>query len=191
MLEPPVGRPDSARGSVEASTVILVGLVLLILLLVGLVLLRACRSRRPAARWIGSARLAGRPAPHRHPAASAVWELAFTTPVLPPDNDPSKHHGGLDVRLVAFIDRATTTLDMADYDFDLENVANAMAGRPARRARAHGHRHRHADQRRPADPEGLQDLQAGQNPDRGRQAPADHAQQVHGRGRARGLGPGR
>ncbi len=64
-------------------------------------------------------------------AAGGLWEVAFTTPVLPPD-DPRKHTGGPDERLVALIDRATRTVDVAVYDFDLENVAQAMA-RAARR----------------------------------------------------------
>jgi phosphatidylserine/phosphatidylglycerophosphate/cardiolipin synthase-like enzyme len=73
-----------------------------------------------------------RPAGSPSPAAGAGWEVGFTTPVQPPDADPSKHRGGLDTRLVALMDRAMTTLDVADYDFDLADVADAMA-RAARR----------------------------------------------------------
>ncbi len=56
----------------------------------------------------------------------APWEVAFTTPIRPPD-DPSRHVGGIDTRLVRLMDTATRTLDVASYDFDLANVADAMA----------------------------------------------------------------
>ena len=59
--------------------------------------------------------------------ASDEWQVAFTAPVSPPDNDPAKHHGSLDDKLVGLMNRATRTLDVADYDFDLANVAQAMA----------------------------------------------------------------
>ncbi len=57
-------------------------------------------------------------------AQTAPWEVAFTSPLVP--DDRSAHHGGLDARLVALMDRATRTLDVADYDFDLRDVAEAM-----------------------------------------------------------------
>lgn len=63
---------------------------------------------------------------------TADWQVAFTSPISPPDDDPFLHQGGLDVKLVELMDRATRTLDVADYDFDLANVAEAMA-RAARR----------------------------------------------------------
>jgi phosphatidylserine/phosphatidylglycerophosphate/cardiolipin synthase-like enzyme len=98
----------------------LLGLVLLVILIlvIGVVLLLS--GPLPPLTVPGPV---GSPAP----AAGEVWEVAFTTPVLPPDNDPSKHRGGLDARLVALMDRATTTLDVAGYDFDLANAADAMA----------------------------------------------------------------
>ncbi len=40
---------------------------------------------------------------------------------------PEYHHGGIDAQLVEFLNTATTTIDMAVYDFDLENVAQALA----------------------------------------------------------------
>jgi len=49
----------------------------------------------------------------------------FTDPKYP--DDPRNHQGGLDEKLVALMDRARETLDVADYDFDLANVADAMA----------------------------------------------------------------
>jgi phosphatidylserine/phosphatidylglycerophosphate/cardiolipin synthase-like enzyme len=52
------------------------------------------------------------------------YELHFTAPVYP--DNPANHKDGLDVHLVALMDKATKTLDVADYDFDLANVADAM-----------------------------------------------------------------
>ncbi len=53
------------------------------------------------------------------------YRLAFTAPQYP--DNPANHKGGLDTKLVALIDGATTSVDVADYDFDLFNVADAMA----------------------------------------------------------------
>src|SRR2546429_32617 len=64
----------------------------------------------------------------------ASWyEVFFTTPRYP--DKPEYHHGGLDEKLVAFINTATKTIDLADYDFDLENVARALAQAAARGVR--------------------------------------------------------
>lgn len=52
------------------------------------------------------------------------YELHFTAPVYP--DNPANHTNGLDVHLVTLMDKATKTLDVADYDFDLANVADAM-----------------------------------------------------------------
>jgi phosphatidylserine/phosphatidylglycerophosphate/cardiolipin synthase-like enzyme len=74
------------------------------------------------------------PAPQTAPAASASWyELYFTTPVYP--DSPGTRRGGIDEKLVAFIDTARVTIDAADYDFDLENVASALARAKARGVR--------------------------------------------------------
>ena len=60
------------------------------------------------------------------PGASGSWyQLYFTEPRYP--DDPKNHQGGIDEKLVALMDRAQRTLDVADYDFDLKNVADAMA----------------------------------------------------------------
>ncbi|MCX6049568.1 MAG: phospholipase D-like domain-containing protein [Chloroflexi bacterium] len=57
---------------------------------------------------------------------TAPWyEVYFTTPRYP--DKPEYHHGSLDEHLVEFINTATQTIDLADYDFDLENVATALA----------------------------------------------------------------
>ncbi len=52
------------------------------------------------------------------------YELRFTAPKYP--DDPANHRDGLDATLVRFMDSATRTLDVADYDFDLAPVADAM-----------------------------------------------------------------
>ena len=59
-------------------------------------------------------------------AARSSWYEFYTTNPKYPD-DPADHRGGLDARLVALMDRAQTSLDVADYDFDLADVADAMA----------------------------------------------------------------
>src|SRR5579884_3842910 len=60
------------------------------------------------------------------PSATRSWyEIYFTDPKYP--DNPSNHHGGLDEKIVAFMDRAQKIPDVADYDFDLQNVAEAMA----------------------------------------------------------------
>ncbi|MGI8422998.1 MAG: phospholipase D-like domain-containing protein [Chloroflexota bacterium] len=65
------------------------------------------------------------------PAAAGPWyELYFTSPHYP---DRAEHRkGGVDEKLVALIDATQKTLDMAIYDFDLQNVARAMARAHAR-----------------------------------------------------------
>lgn len=52
------------------------------------------------------------------------YQLYFTAPKYP--DNPANHKGGLDEKLVALIDTAKTSVDVADYDFDLANVADAM-----------------------------------------------------------------
>jgi phosphatidylserine/phosphatidylglycerophosphate/cardiolipin synthase-like enzyme len=53
------------------------------------------------------------------------YRLAFTAPQYP--DNPANHKGGLDTKLVALIDSAKVSVDVADYDFDLMDVADAMA----------------------------------------------------------------
>ena len=59
------------------------------------------------------------------PVAGDWYEVRFTRPLIP--DDRSRHRGGPDEALVALMDKATKTLDVASYDFDLANVAAAMA----------------------------------------------------------------
>lgn len=53
------------------------------------------------------------------------YDVYFSTPKYP--DKPEYHHGSIDEQLVAFINTATKTIDLAAYDFDLENVSNALA----------------------------------------------------------------
>jgi phosphatidylserine/phosphatidylglycerophosphate/cardiolipin synthase-like enzyme len=74
------------------------------------------------------------PAPEPTPAAVSSWyELHFTKPAYP--DSPAAHRSGIDEKLVALVDTARLTIDAADYDFDLENVANALARAKARGVR--------------------------------------------------------
>lgn len=58
-------------------------------------------------------------------ATSTDWyELHFTNPAYP--TNKANYKGGLDTYLVNLMNKATKTLDVADYDFDLANVAEAM-----------------------------------------------------------------
>ena len=58
------------------------------------------------------------------PAAAGWYKLYFTQPRYP--DRPEYHQGGIDERLVRLIDEAQSTVDLAIYDFDLENVADAL-----------------------------------------------------------------
>jgi len=67
------------------------------------------------------------------PAPEGWYDIYFTTPRYP--DKPAYHQGGLDTHLVEFINTAQQTIDIAAYDFDLENVANALANAVARGVR--------------------------------------------------------
>jgi phosphatidylserine/phosphatidylglycerophosphate/cardiolipin synthase-like enzyme len=68
------------------------------------------------------------------PQAGQPWyQLYFTSPQYP--DNRALHTGGIDEQLVDLIDTATATIDVADYDFDLENVAHALARAAARGVR--------------------------------------------------------
>ena len=56
--------------------------------------------------------------------AGPWYEIWFTTPRYP--DRAADHHGGLDERLVTLVDSTRKTLDVAIYDFDLPDVAQAM-----------------------------------------------------------------
>jgi len=58
------------------------------------------------------------------PSDGSWYSLYFTTPRYP-DKD-EYHYGGIDERLVAVIDQAQKSIDLAAYEFDLEGVAHAL-----------------------------------------------------------------
>lgn len=65
------------------------------------------------------------PQPATPPPPSGDWySLYFTTPRYP--DKAEYHYGGIDEKLIPVIDRATKTIDLAAYEFDLENVAHAL-----------------------------------------------------------------
>jgi phosphatidylserine/phosphatidylglycerophosphate/cardiolipin synthase-like enzyme len=67
-----------------------------------------------------------RPGPPPTAGGRADWyEIYFTDPKYP--DRPENHHGGIDEKFVAFLDSAQRSLDLAIYDFDLENAADALA----------------------------------------------------------------
>jgi phosphatidylserine/phosphatidylglycerophosphate/cardiolipin synthase-like enzyme len=95
-----------------SSRVILAVVVVLALLALGIILWPFIGRRQPA--------------PGGAPQTTGDWyEIGFTAPVYP--DRPENHKDGLDEKLVALIDSTRRTLDIADYDFDLRNVAQAMA----------------------------------------------------------------
>lgn len=57
-------------------------------------------------------------------ALSGPVEIYFTTPTYP--DRPETRRGGIDEKFVAFVDASTKTLDIATYELDLENVAQAI-----------------------------------------------------------------
>lgn len=113
----------------DGRIVIVLGLLLVLTLALAFFLLRGMPTAPPRADRPASPAPAS-PVPDS-PAAAAWYDIYFTTPTYP--DRPENRRGGIDERLVAYIDSATRTLDVAVYDFDLENVAQAMA-----RARGRG-----------------------------------------------------
>jgi phosphatidylserine/phosphatidylglycerophosphate/cardiolipin synthase-like enzyme len=75
----------------------------------------------------------GQPTPASNQELEGWYDIYFTTPRYP--DKPEYHNGGIDEQLVAFVNSATQTIDLADYDFDLENVANALSKAAARGVR--------------------------------------------------------
>lgn len=71
------------------------------------------------------------PPPAASPAATGPYAVYFTTPTYP--DRPETRRGGIDERFVEFVDAARTSLDIAAYEFDLDNVAQAIT-----RARGRG-----------------------------------------------------
>jgi phosphatidylserine/phosphatidylglycerophosphate/cardiolipin synthase-like enzyme len=86
--------------------------------------------RIPGLNTIPRPDVATKPAPGPSPAATGPYEIYFTTPTYP--DRPETRHGGIDERFVQFVDASTRSLDIAAYEFDLENVAQALARAKAR-----------------------------------------------------------
>lgn len=70
------------------------------------------------------------PAPANGQPPASWYQVYFTTPVYP--DKESDHHGGIDERLVELIGRAERSIDVAAYELDLENVADALLAAKAR-----------------------------------------------------------
>lgn len=108
-----------SRRRARTSTLTIVLIVILLIVLVALALY-LLRSRIPSPAQVN---VPGQASPS--PVASGPYEVYFTTPTYP--DRPENRRGGIDEKFVRFVDAATRTLDVAAYDFDLENVATAMA----------------------------------------------------------------
>ncbi|HZS00963.1 MAG TPA: phospholipase D-like domain-containing protein, partial [Chloroflexota bacterium] len=52
------------------------------------------------------------------------YDIYFTDPKYP--DRPENRHGGIDEKFVAFLDTAQRSLDVAIYDFDLDDAADAL-----------------------------------------------------------------
>ncbi len=65
------------------------------------------------------------PAPTSPAGFSDWYQIYFTDPKYP--DNPANHHGGIDTQLVDLMNKATKTIDVASYDFNLGDVATAMA----------------------------------------------------------------
>jgi phosphatidylserine/phosphatidylglycerophosphate/cardiolipin synthase-like enzyme len=92
---------------------VLIGLLLVVFVVA--VLLYLVRGQVP---------LPGAP-PTAGPTAARPYQVYFTEPTYPDRTE--NRRGGIDERFVELVDASQRTLDVAAYDFDLENVALAMA----------------------------------------------------------------
>ncbi len=65
------------------------------------------------------------PRPVTPPPTDGAWyRVYFTTPTYP--ERAENRYGGVDQELIKVIDQAQKTIDLAAYEFDLENVAHAL-----------------------------------------------------------------
>jgi phosphatidylserine/phosphatidylglycerophosphate/cardiolipin synthase-like enzyme len=94
-------------------------------IIIALVLVWLFWERIPGLNTVPRPDQASRPGASPSPVASGPYEDYFTTPTYP--DRPETRRGGIDEKFVAYVDAATKTLDVAAYEFDLENVAQAMA----------------------------------------------------------------
>ena len=91
----------------------------------GYVALRSRIGVRPVAVPVVSEQTAVAPQPATVAPAPAAWyQVYFTTPVYP--DMAAAHHGGPDEKLAAFIATARTSVDVAIYQLDLEDVTGAL-----------------------------------------------------------------
>ncbi|MFN8636845.1 MAG: phospholipase D-like domain-containing protein [Chloroflexota bacterium] len=119
-----MSRERRSRGS-QTGLVTLIACVLLVALLIWFFW-----DRIPGLNGGAGPGSASKPGASPSPVAQGPYEIYFTTPTYP--DRPENRHGGIDEKLVAFVDAATKSLDVAAYEFDLENVARAMARAKAR-----------------------------------------------------------
>ena len=75
--------------------------------------------------------------PSQTPTRTTDWyQVSFTTPSDTPTNvDDVARGGSLDTQLVALLNEAQRSIDLAAYEFDLENVAQALAAAQQRGVR--------------------------------------------------------
>ena len=73
---------------------------------------------------LGACRFFRAPPAPSAPSEGDGYEVYFTTPRYP--DKKTDHKGGLDEKLTAFINTASTSVDMAIYQFDLPNVTQAL-----------------------------------------------------------------
>ncbi len=106
----------------DGRVVLVLAILIVLAILLAVFLLRGQPQSTP-----GPTEPAGQPS---SPVPAAWYDLYFTTPTYP--DRPETRRGGIDERFVAYLDSATRTLDLAVYDFDLENVAQAIARASAR-----------------------------------------------------------
>lgn len=75
--------------------------------------------------WIGQAFMPpATPTPVLQTPSLSWYAVYFTTPKFPDRKED--HKGGIDTRLVAFVNTAQRSIDMAIYDLDLDNVVQAL-----------------------------------------------------------------
>jgi phosphatidylserine/phosphatidylglycerophosphate/cardiolipin synthase-like enzyme len=122
--EPPSAGPAEGRAERRSRSPFTIAAILILIPVVVVLLIWMMRDRIPGLSTIGRPDVATTPAPTLPPVAGGPYEVFFTTPVYP--DRPETRRGGIDERFVQFVDSAKRTLDVATYEFDLENVAEAM-----------------------------------------------------------------
>ena len=122
--------PEGSRGLTAAHEPVNPLIWLLVALVVGVAIAFGARgwersqAPRGTVESVTSAPILGLESSQDHIISGPWYELTLTTPRFPAGNVTG---GGLDERLVALVNRAHRTLDVAIYEFNLRNVAEAMA----------------------------------------------------------------